>query len=812
MATVTQDLRYAFRVLRKSPGFTTVAVLTLGLGIGANTAIFSVINAVLLRPLPYREPEQLVTVNHYYPSLNDLHAAVSVKGFQDYQSRHQVFEAAAVEAPWQPNLTGRGDPVRLRGRRVTGDYSTVYGVPAALGRGILPEDATAGHDRVVVLSDGFWRRNFGGDPKVIGQSVRLDGEQYQIVGVMPPSFFDFFARRTELWAPLVFTPAQLNDSPTNEFLDFSGRLRAGMTAEQGQAELHAVARQLKTDQPGVYPPDWDLLLTTFNQRARGGIRQALFVLLGAVGLVLLIACANVANLQLARAAGRAREMAVRVALGASPRALVRQLLTESVLLALLGGLVGLLLAAWGVPALLALNPGAVPLTGGAGPDATVLGYTLALSILTGLVFGLAPALRVARTSLQETLKEGGRGAAGDRGGLALRRGLVIATVALAMTLLAGAGLLVRSFARLVGVNPGFPSERLLTFNLALPGQKYDNDTLRLAAFQRVTDAIGAIPGVTAVGGTTVIPFSGDWSTGGFNVEGYQPPANTPGPWGDIRVVTPGYLAALGVPLLKGRQFTEQDGPNAPGAVIVDEETVRRYWPHEDPIGKRITFNNLTDSSITWIQVVGVVGHTLHEGLDGGNRVQLYFPARQVPFPVTALGFAVRTGGDPMAAVPQVKAALRSVDPELPMSDVNSMDQLIEASTGPRRFSMILLAVFSGLAAGLAAIGLYGVMSYTVTQRAKELGVRLALGAGTRDVLRLVLGQGMRLVVIGVGIGLAAALAVTRVMRSMLFHVSATDPLTFALIAVLLLGVTLLATWMPARRATRVDPVTAMREE
>jgi predicted permease len=627
---------------------------------------------------------------------------------------------------------------------------------------------------------------------------------------MPASFRGFFNRNAQLWAPLVFTPEQLTQGPTNEFLAFTGRIRAGMTPEQAQSEFHSVARQLKADAPNSYPTDWDLLVTTLNEKATGGIRRALFVLLGAVGLVLLIACANVANLQLARAASRAREMAVRVAMGASPFTLIRQLLTESVLLALVGGVLGILLAAWGVPALLSLNAQNLPPSNDIGLDGTVLGFTLAVSVVTGLIFGLAPAVRVARTNLHDTLKEGGRGNAGDLGGLALRRGLVVGTVALALTLLVGAGLMIKSFARLVGVDPGFPSEGLLTFNVALPATKYANDTVRVAALERVEQAIAAVPGVTSVGGTSVLPFGGSWSTGSFSVEGYQTPANTPGPWGDQRVVTPGFLPTLGTPLVKGRQFTEQDATGAPAVVIVDEEMVHRYWPKDDPIGKRITFNNLTDSSITWINVVGVVGHTMHEGLDGGRRVQLYFPLRQAAIP--GMAFTVRSKGNPTALVPQIKAAIKGVDPDLPMAGVNLMDDLIEGSTGPRRFSMVLLAIFSSLAGALAAIGLYGVMSFTVTQRSRELGVRLALGAGTTDVLRLVLNQGMRLAVVGVGIGLTAALILSRVLRSMLFNVSATDPLTFVSIPLLLMGVTLLATWLPARRATRVDPVVVLRDE
>ncbi|MFN8651509.1 MAG: FtsX-like permease family protein [Gemmatimonadales bacterium] len=415
-----------------------------------------------------------------------------------------------------------------------------------------------------------------------------------------------------------------------------------------------------------------------------------------------------------------------------------------------------------------------------------------------------------QAGLHETLKEGGRGQAGDLGSLGLRRGLVVATVALALMLLVGAGLMIRSFARLVGVDPGFNPDNLLTFNIALPQTRYANDTLRLQAIERVTTELSTLPGVVKAGATSVMPFGGSWSTGSFSVEGYQAPANTPGPWGDIRLVTNDFLPTLGVQLLKGRQFTPQDNAAAPGVVIVDREMAERYWPNQDPLGKRITFNNLTDSSITWITVIGVVEHTMHEGLDGGRRVQLYFSMAQRTIPF--LAYAVRTQGDPMRIVPQVKAAMKSFDPDLAVSNVTPMAELIETSTGPRRFSMVLLGIFSTLAAVLAAIGLYGVMSFTVTQRSRELGVRLALGAVPEDVLRLVLTQGMRLVLVGVGIGLVAALLLTRVLRSMLFNVSSTDPLTFAAISIVLLVVTVVATWLPARRATRVDPVVVLRDE
>ncbi len=807
-----QDLRYALRGLRNSPGFTTVAVLTLGLGIGANTAIFSVIDTVLLRPLPYRHPDRLVTVEHHYPSLNDLHTSVSVPGFLAYRQRNNLFEAAAVENGWVPTLTGHGDPARITGSQVSGEFFTVFGVAPRLGRAIGPEDAEPGHPRIAVLSQGMWQRVFGADPAVLGQRAILDGEQYEIVGVMPAEFVDFWNRTAEFWVPLTFTPEQAApDRWTNEYLPFTGRLRDGATVEQASADLAAYGQQLRAESPNRFSPDWGLVTTSLNEKSRGPLRHALYLMLGAVVLVLLVACANVANLQLARAASRHREVAVRVALGASPAALIRQLLTESLLLALAGGLLGVLLAVWSVPALLTLNGGrGLPAADDVHLNGTVLLFALGVSLVTGVVFGLAPASRVARGSLQETLKDGGRGASADRGGLALRRSLVVATVALALMLLAGSGLLIRSFSRLVGVDPGFKPDHLLTFNVALPRVKYPSDTLQIAALNRLTQAIKAVPGVRSAGGTSVMPFGGSWATASFNVEGFQPAANAPMPWGDMRNVTPEFLPTLGVELLRGRQFTDQDRAGSVPVVIVDEEMARRYWPEQNPIGKRITFNNLSDSSIAWLNVVGEVRHTMHEGLDAQPRVQIYFPIQQGGLPF--LAYAVRTSGDPAAVVPQLKQAVASVDADLPMSNISTMDELIEGTTGPRRFAMLLLAAFSVLAASLAAIGLYGVMSYSVTQRARELGVRLALGAGPGQVLGLVVREGVRLAGVGLGIGLLAALAVSRILRSMLFGVTATDPVTFIVIPLLLLAVTALACWVPARRAARLDPIVALRTD
>ena len=811
MERLVQDLRYAVRTLRKSPGFTLVAALTLALGIGANTAIFSVIDAVLLRPLPYRQPDRLVDVNHFYPSLNNLRAGVSVPGFRDYGARTDLFEKSAVETPAAMNLTGAGEPERVNVTRVSGDFFTTLGIPAALGRTIRPDEAQDGHNRVLVLTDGYWRRKFGADPTVVGRTLRLSDVDYQVVGVMPASFRDFFGRQTDLWTPVVFQPADFGDNRrTNEFLSFIGRLAPGVSLQKAQAEMHVLAKQLKSTYTRSYAPDWDLQVTSLNEEAAGGLRRALLVLLGAVGFVLLIACANVANLQLARTAGRAREIAVRVALGASPRRLVRQLLTESLLLSLLGGGLGLLLAVWGVPALLALTPRTLPPSGAVRIDPLVLGFALAASVATGLLFGFMPALQVGRSDVHESLKEGGRGAVGDRGSLALRRGLVVTTVALALTLLAGAGLLIRSFSRLVAVDPGFQPDHLLTFNVSLPQAKYPNDTVRIAVLERLMAAIGAVPGVVSVGGTSNIPFGGNWSTASFNVEGYQRPPNAPMPWGDMRVVTAGYLPTIRAPLKAGRQFTDADRLGGQRVCIVDEDVVRRFWPNTDPVGKRITFNDLTDTNITWITVVGEVAHTLHTGLDDAHRVQVYFPLGQRGLPF--LGVVVRTAGDPLAALASVRTAMRGVDPDLPLASVNTMDALITQTTGPRRFSLFLLGGFAALAVVLASIGLYGVMSYMVTQRSRELGVRLALGAGKADVLGLVLRQGVALALGGVLIGLVAALALTRVMQGMLFQTGAKDPVTFVLVPLLLVGVAAFASWLPARRATRVDPIVALRAE
>ncbi len=814
MDALLGELRYTLRRLIKTPGFTFTVVLTLALGIGANTAIFSVINTVLLRPLPYRQPDRLVTVEHLYPSLNGLEAPVSVPGFRDYREKARVFENMAVQSGWAANLTGIGEPERLTGSQVTGHFFATLGVPAYLGRTLLPDEDQAGRNHVVVLSHGLWQRLFGGERSAVSKTISLNGEPFEIVGVMPPTFRNFFGTSVELWAPIVFRPEQFVDNArTNEWLSLTARLKEGVSLEQARAEMANLATQLKQQYPDNYPPDWNLIVTTLNETATGNIKPALLTLLGAVGFVLLIACANVANLLLARAAARQKEIAVRTALGATRWQLIRQLLTESVILSLLGGALGLLLAFWSVESLVALNS-SLPRASEIGIDGAVGMFTLGVSVLTGLLFGLIPAIQMSGADLHGTLKEGGRSATTDRRGHTARRVLVAAEVALALTLLTGAGLLIKSFARLQKVDPGFDPDNLLTLNLALPQSKYPSDTLQIAFFDQVLPRLAAVPGVRAAGATSVMPFGGNWSTGSFQIEGIQVPDGQPGPWGDIRIVSPDFLKTLGAPLLKGRFFTEADGPGAPRVAVIDEEFVQRYWPKEEPLGKRITFGppaGAPDSAPNeYIEIVGVVGHTAHEGLDADARIQLYLPYRQVG--VEFMAVAVRTQGDPLGSLGAVKEAIRSIDRDLAVSQVRTMDELLEQSVGQRKFAMLLIGLFSALAVLLASIGIYGVMSYSVTQRSRELGVRMALGAAKSDVLRLVLRQGMTLVVIGAAIGLAAALSLTRLITSQLFAVRATDPMTFVGVTLLLGTIALVANLLPALRATRVDPVQALREE
>ncbi len=819
MDSILRDIRYGLRRLGKSPAFTAIVVLTLALGIGANTAIFSVVNAVLLRALPYRDPDALVTINHFYnnPELNFLEAPVSSIGFRDYRDKTTSFQAVAVETGWSANLTGDGDPERVPASRVSGDYFRVYGVPAAIGRTFGRDEDEPGKNRVVVLSDGLWRRVFGGDRTAIGKSIQLNGESYTVLGVMPPEFRAFFSRDADIWTPLALPPTAFDpNNYTNEYLNLTARLKPGVTAQRAQAEMTAFANNLRRTYSSSFASSWTLRVKSINQLATGKVRPALLVLLGAVGFVLLIACANVANLLLARGAVRIKEVAIRSALGAERWALIRQLLTESVILSLVGAVLGLLLAWWGVRSVAVLAP-QLARNGGITIDATVLIFTLGVAIVTGLLFGLAPAIQTSRTNLQATLKEGGRTGGADASGRVVRRVLVVGEVALALTLLIGAGLLIKSVARLQRVQPGFNPDNLLTFNVALPRVKYASDTAKVQFWDQAFARIAEVPGVVSAGGTSTMPFGGSWSTGTFSIEGYTPGTNQPGPWGDIRVVSPDFFRTLQIPLRQGRLLTFQDDDKSQAVAVIDDEFVKKYFRGQNPIGRRIYFGPAPSDSVrpSYITIVGVVGHTMHEGLDADPRLQLYLSYRQPPPGFGALSFmqfAVRTTGDPLRLTRAVRNAVQTVDKDMPLSAVKTMDDLVGSSVGQRRLSMILLGTFSGIALLLASIGIYGVMSYSVAQRGREMGIRMALGAARGRVLGLVIGQGMALVGLGVGIGLLGAFALTRLLGSQLYSVTATDPGTFVGVAALLSGIALAATLPPALRATRVDPVVALRQE
>ena len=807
MDRLLQDFRYGVRRLVRSPGFSALVILTLALGIGANTAIFSVVNALLLRPLPYENSTELVTIEHLYPSLNSMHAPVSARGFARYRDETRSFSNIAVQTGWGVNLTGLGDPERLNGMRVSSDFFSVYRAAPARGRVFTPQEDQPGNNKVVVLSDALWRRRFGAEPNTVGRTISLNGEPYQIIGIMPPTFKSFFNNQAEIYTPVALTPEQLASG--NEYLSLSARVRPGISVAAAKTEMAQFADRLKKDNPDNFPPDWTLAVTPLSEKATGPIRTPLLILLGSVAMVLLIACANVANLLLARAAGRLKEVSVRLALGAKRWQLIRQLLMESMLLGVIGGVVGLGVALAGVKALVAAAPPQLAVLESVSIDGKVMLFTLLVSVGTGFLFGLAPALQSTRANVNETLREGGRGAAADRAGHRLRRIFVVAELALALTLLAGAGLLIKSFQKLNAVSPGFNPENLLTLNLSLPRSRYPSDTVQIQFFDRALAAIRNAPGVKSVAAVSVLPFSGGWSTGSFTVEGYTPPENSQGPWGDIRIVNEDYFDAMDIKVVKGRAFAASDIQGSQQVAVIDEVMAKKFWPETDPIGKRITFDGASDSA-QWIPVVGVVAHTAQEGLDAEKRIQLYLTYRQTG--AGNLTLAIRTGGDPTAVIPDVRRAVQSVDPDQPLARIETMTNLLRNSVGQRRLSTIMLGLFAGLALLLAALGIYGVIAHSVEQRTQELGVRMALGAARRDVLSLVMLQGLRIAGIGLLLGIGGAFTLTRLMTSQLFEVNATDPLTFASVAGILIAVAMIATLLPALRASRLDPVQALRKE
>ena len=812
LADFWQDARYAARVLLKNPGFTLVAVLALALGIGANSAIFSVVNAVLLRPLPYAEPERLVTVweddtKGGFPK--DTPAAAN---YIDWRDQNQVFEGMAAIADQSYNLTGAGEPERLDGRSVSASLFPLLGVEPQLGRAFLPQEDAPGANRVVVLSHGLWQRRFGGDPSILGRPVNLNGANHEVVGVMP-QHFQFPDPKDQLWTPIAFTQQEAANRGRH-YLQVVARLKPNVTVEQAQAEMTTIAARLQQQHP-EQNRDLGATVVPLHEHLVGNIRPALLVLLGAVGFVLLVACANVANLLLARAAVRQKEIAVRVALGASRLRLVRQFLTESVLLAACGGAVGLLLAVWGTGLLKTFIPENVSQVRSITIDGRVLGFTLLVSLLTGLVFGLAPAAQASRFDLNETLKEGGRDSAQGSRGNRVRGLLVIAEVAVSLVLLIGAGLLINSFVRLRGVDPGFTSDNLLTMSIVLPREKYPDYQRRAAFYDEMVSRVEALPGVKSAAVTNWIPLvlQGDSIT--FGVEGRPDPAPSQGkrPAVVTRAVHPHYFRTMGIRLLQGRALDERDRADTPNVAVISETMARKHFAGEDPVGRRITPGAADSTNADdWITVVGVAQDVRQVELGAEPKPQMYVPYAQGWSAFAPRYLIVSTNVEPLSLASAVRGAVWSIDRDQPVADVRTMREVLSASLARQRFSTLLLGVFAAVALLLASVGIYGVMSYSVAQRTHEIGIRMALGAQRGDVLRLAVGQGMKLILVGIGLGLVAAFALTRVMESLLFGVSATDPVTFAAISLVLVFAGLLASYVPARRATKVDPMIALRYE
>jgi putative ABC transport system permease protein len=818
-----QDLRYGARTLWKNPGTTFVIIIALALGVGANTAIFSVVNAVLLRPLPFENPDQLVVIWETNPARGLQQGTPSPPDFREWRQQTQAFEQMSAFYQEDYNLSGSGDPERLTGAVVSADFFQTLKVNAASGRTFLPDEEQFGAHRVTVLSHGLWQRRFGANTQLIGQTINLNNQPHTVIGIAPPDF-QLAGVRAELWTPMAFAPGDRYNTRGNHFLNVIGRLKPNVTITQAQSDMDVITRRLAEQHE--MNAGLGAKVVPMHEDAVGSYRPALLVLLGAVGFVLLIACANVANLLLARAAVRQKEFALRATLGASRLRTVRQLLTESLLLSVLGGGLGLLLAMWGVDLLVALSPAELPRIAEIGVDARVLAFTLSLSVLTGIVFGLAPALQASHLDLNEALKEGGRSVTGSRRTRRLRGALVVTEIALSLVLLVGAGLLINSFWHLMQVSPGFKAENLLTMQVALPESKYPpTEHHRAQAFYRqLLERVATLPGVQSVGATSSLPLAaGGWGKM-LSIEGRPaPPSMETIPLVQYRQVSANYFGTLGVSPVKGRLFTEQDDPKSPPVALINEEMARRFFPGEDPIGKRIWMGppeNLLPGgalpegySFPRLTIAGVVNDVKHQGLNQQAGPEVYIPYSQGAGETQRSMFlAVRTTVDPMSLAAAVRNEVTAIDKDQPVADIQTMEQRLTASLAQPRFNMLLLGIFAAVALALAAVGLYGVMAYGVTQRTHEIGIRMALGAQRSNVLKLVVRQGMAMALIGVVLGLAASFALTRVMASLLFGVSATDPLVFTIIALLLAAVAFIASYIPARRAIKVDPMIALRYE
>jgi len=809
-----QDLKYGSRMLLRRPGFTLVALTALALGIGANTAIFSVVNAVLLRPLPFSDSERIVRIWNTFLPRGLTQLFISVPEFVEYRDQARTFDSIAAFLPDALNLTGAGEPERVPASWISQRFFSVLGVEPQLGRSFYPEEYQPGRDRVVIVSHRLWKGLLASDPALIGKTIMLNGNDRTVVGIMP-SAFDVPSEDIDVWVP--FTPESWKTGLGQHFLSVIARLQPGASLDNARTEMTSVVAGLAQKYPDYYKDaaGSGVDIVPLREQVVGNIRLPLLVLFGAVCFILLIACANVANLLLARAEARHKEIAIRMALGASRLRVVRQLLTESLLLALLGGCSGLLLAVWGVRLFTAQNPFNIPRMRAVSIDMPILGFALMASFLTGVVFGLAPALQSSKPGLNEPLKEGSRGAAQGAGyrGSRTRSLVVISELALSVVLLIGAGLMIRSFRHLLGVNLGFNTEGVLTAQLSLSKAKYPDNQRVTAFYHQLLQRISGVPGVQAAGAVNSPPLSGDSGTASFEIEGRTSERESDGlsPIAAYHLISPDYFQTMGITVLWGRHFTELDGNQSPAAAIINQTLAHRFWGNDYPTGKRIRLRE----DAPWLQIIGVVADVKNRAIEDDARPEMYFPYVETPFgigPPSTMTLVVRTQSDPLQSVAAIRDEIRAMDKDLPMDRVRTMARIAAAAVSRTRFIMFLLASLAGLALILAAVGVYGVMSYSVSQRTHEIGIRKALGAQPQDIIRLVVGHVLSLVLIGIGAGVLASLALTRVMSSLLFEIRANDPVTFVGISLLLFAVALLACCLPVRRALKVFPMVALRYE
>ena len=811
--TITQDVRYGARMLAKHKAFTAIAVITLALGIGANTAIFSVVNELLLRPLPYRDPAGIVMLWEVSPEGRHQNTT-SRANYRAWKTQSSSFAEAAAFSDQRFNLSGAGEPEQISVQMATPEFFKVLGVEPLLGRTFSADDEGAGKERIAVLSYSLWQRHFGGQTNIVGQPITLNGNTFTIIGVMPASFQFHIKQRSgtgrpaELWTILPM-PVGPGANEHGRFLSVVARLKNGVTPEQAGAELKTIHARLSEQEP-QFSKNYTAEVLPLREQFFGNVRRPLWLMLGAVGFVLLIACANVANLLLSQATSREKEIALRSALGARRGRITRQLLTESLLLALLGSVLGLGLAWLGIKALIAISPRDLISFQTVGLNVPVLLWTLGISVLTGIIFGLAPALHISRLNLNDTLKEGGKSeSAQASGSRRLRSALVVTEIALAMVLLASAGLLIKSFARLQQVDRGFNTDKILTMVVPLLDAKYSQDPQCIAFFVQTLDRVRALPGVRSAGMINFLPLYGGLGSGtDFKIEGRPEPPPGQGPSCDVRSVDAGYFPTMGIPLLRGRNFSDLEQKEARHVILINDALARKYFPNEDPIGKRLDVDMFDERF--WAPIVGVVGNVRYDSLIDESPPAVYFPHPDLTYSFMTL--VIRTDGEPSAIAPAVQRQIRSLDPNQPISDVRTMDQVMSEWVSRSRFNTLLLGLFAGLATLLSAVGIFGVMNYSVALRTRELGLRLAIGAQPRQVLLLVLRQGLLLTIFGVVLGLVAAFALTRLLSGLLFGVDAVDVSTFTTISFLLVIVSLLACYLPARRAMRIDPLQALRYE